>query len=26
VRWLVPRLGGRAYRKHALKVYGTGAP
>lgn len=26
VRWLVPRLGARAYRKHALTVYGTGTP
>jgi hemerythrin-like domain-containing protein len=26
VRWLVPRLGRRAYRKHALKVYGTATP
>ena len=26
VRWLVPRLGARAYRRHALKVYGTATP
>ncbi len=26
VRWLVPRLGARAYRKHALKVHGTATP
>ena len=26
VRWLVPRLGARAYRKHALTVHGTGTP
>jgi iron-sulfur cluster repair protein YtfE (RIC family) len=26
VRWLVPRLGARAYRNHALRVYGTGTP
>jgi iron-sulfur cluster repair protein YtfE (RIC family) len=26
VRWLLPRLGARAYRKHALAVYGTGTP
>jgi iron-sulfur cluster repair protein YtfE (RIC family) len=26
VRWLLPRLGARAYRKHALAVYGTATP
>jgi hemerythrin-like domain-containing protein len=26
VRWLVPRLGARAYRRHALAVYGTASP
>ena len=26
VRWLVPRLGARAYAKHARKVYGTATP
>jgi len=26
VRWLVPRLGTRAYRRHALRVYGTATP
>ncbi len=26
VRWLVPRLGARAYRKHAQRVYGTATP
>jgi hypothetical protein len=26
VRWLVPRLGARAYRKHALAVHGTATP
>jgi hypothetical protein len=26
VRWLLPRLGARAYRKHALTVYGTATP
>jgi iron-sulfur cluster repair protein YtfE (RIC family) len=26
VRWLVPRLGARAYRRHAQKVYGTPTP
>lgn len=26
VRWLVPRLGARAYRKHATAVYGTATP
>ena len=26
VRWLVPRLGARAYRKHAQRVYGTPTP
>lgn len=26
VRWLVPRLGRRAYRRHALRVHGTATP
>jgi len=26
VRWLVPRLGTRAYRRHAMRVYGTATP
>jgi iron-sulfur cluster repair protein YtfE (RIC family) len=26
VRWLVPRLGARAYRRHARAVYGTDTP
>lgn len=26
VRWLVPRLGARAYRRHAERVYGTPTP
>ena len=26
VRWLVPKLGARAYRKYATSVYGTGTP
>ena len=26
VRWLVPRLGARAYRRHAQRVYGTPTP
>ena len=26
VRWLLPRLGARAYRKHARTVYGTATP
>ena len=26
VRWLLPRLGARAYRRYALAVYGTGTP
>ena len=26
VRWLVPRLGARAYRRHAQQVYGTPTP
>ena len=26
VRWLVPRLGARAYRRHATKVHGTVTP
>lgn len=26
VRWAVPRLGRRAYRRHAMKVYGTPTP
>lgn len=26
VRWLVPRLGARAYRRHALAVHGTATP
>jgi hypothetical protein len=26
VRWVMPRLGRRAYRRHAMKVYGTPRP
>ncbi len=26
VRWLVPRLGARAYRRHAARVHGTATP
>jgi hypothetical protein len=26
VRWLVPRLGRRAFRRHALRVHGTATP
>jgi hypothetical protein len=26
VRWLVPRLARRAFRKHALAIHGTATP